>query len=250
MARRRFFVDEVRKGHAEITGENAHHLTRVLRVEAGQQFEISDSHRVWLASVEAARKDLVRFTLLEELPAPAELPPVTLYLSLIKFDRFEWAVEKATELGVARIVPVEAARSEPGLFQGSGKRVERWRRIAREASEQSRRLRAPEVTEAVRLRDALGRSAAHRVWLDERPGAKPLAQTFAFAAGQAVAGNDCALLVGPEGGWVDSERNALEAAAWTGASLGPLILRAETAVCATLAVVGQMWMAAAPLQSN
>ena len=111
MARRRFFVDQVRKGQAEITGDNAHHLTRVLRVEVGQKFEITDNQRAWLASVETARKDLVRFDVIEEIPAGPELPSLTLYLSLIKFERFEWAVEKATELGVTRVVPVEANRS-------------------------------------------------------------------------------------------------------------------------------------------
>src|SRR3954468_19783721 len=161
MARRRFFVDQVRKGQAEITGENAHHLTRVLRVEAGQKFEITDNERAWLASVETARKDLVRFQVIEEIQAGPQLPPVTLYLALIKFERFEWAVEKATELGVTRIIPVEANRSERGLFVGSQKRVERWRRIAHEASEQSRRLRVPEISEAVRLPEALHDTSTH-----------------------------------------------------------------------------------------
>jgi 16S rRNA (uracil1498-N3)-methyltransferase len=139
LARRRFFVDQVRKGQAEITGENAHHLTRVLRVEVGQKFEITDNQRAWLASVETARKDLVRFNVIEEIAAGPELPSLTLYLALIKFERFEWAVEKATELGVTRIVPVETNRSEHGLFAGAQKRAERWRRISRESSEQSRR---------------------------------------------------------------------------------------------------------------
>ncbi len=236
MARRRFFVDEVREGLAEITGENAHHLTRVLRVEAGQKFEISDKRRIWLAAVQAVGKDLVRFAVLEELPAGPDLPPVTLYLSLIKFDRFEWSVEKATELGVARIVPVEASRSEHGLFEGSRKRIERWRRIAREASEQSRRLSAPEVLDAVRFRDAIAAPATHRLWLDEQAGARPLSTAFSFRPG-----HSCALLIGPEGGWTDPERRDVAAAGWTGASLGPLVLRAETAVCAALAVVGQSW---------
>jgi len=244
MARRRFFVDQVRKGEAEITGDEAHHLTRVLRVEAGQKFEISDGARVWLASVEEARKAVVRFAVLEELPAGPELPPVTLYLALIKFDRFEWAVEKATELGVARIVPVQAERSDYGLFQGSQKRGERWRRIAHEAGEQSRRLRPPEVAEAVKFADAVKSAAAHRIWLDEQPGAKPLAAAFSFAPGDTLPNDSCSLLIGPEGGWADSERHALAAAGWTGASLGPMVLRAETAVCAALAVVSQMWMAA------
>lgn len=220
-----------------MTGEDAHHLTRVLRVEAGQKFEISDGARVWLANVAEARKAVVRFEVLEEIGAGPELAPVTLYLALIKFDRFEWAVEKATELGVAAIVPVEAERSEHGLYQGSQKRAERWRRIAREASEQSRRLRAPEVREAVRFREAAGAAATHRVWLDEQPGAKPLASAFAFRHGES-----CALLIGPEGGWADAEREALAGAGWTGASLGPLVLRAETAVCAALAVTGQLWL--------
>src|SRR5689334_5863829 len=132
MARRRFFVDRVRNGQAEITGENAHHLTRVLRVEAGQKFEITDNARAWLASVETARKDLVRFQVIEELAPGPDLPEITLYLALIKFDRFEWAVEKATELGVAQIVPVDTNRAETGLFTGAQKRVERWRRVARE----------------------------------------------------------------------------------------------------------------------
>jgi 16S rRNA (uracil1498-N3)-methyltransferase len=237
MARRRFFVDQVRKGQAEITGENAHHLTRVLRVEAGQKFEITDNERAWLASVETARKDLVRFQVIEELAPAAELPPVVLYLALIKFERFEWAVEKATELGVTRIVPVEANRSEHGLFAGAHKRVERWRRIAREASEQSRRLRVPEVAEAVRLPEALADSSTHRCWLDEQPGAKPLFDAFALQRGDSTA-----LLIGPEGGWIDAERGRFGEAAWTGTSLGPSILRAETAVCAALGVLAQMWL--------
>ena len=237
MARRRFFVDQVRKGQAEITGENAHHLTRVLRVEVGQKFEITDNQRAWLASVETARKDLVRFDVIEEIPAGPELPSVTLYLALIKFERFEWAVEKATELGVTRIVPVETNRSEHGLFTGAQKRAERWKRIARESSEQSRRLRVPEIGDPVRLPEALRDISTYRCWLDEQPGAKPLLNAFALHTGDSAA-----LLIGPEGGWIDAERRQFSDAGWIAASLGPSILRAETAVCAALAVFAQMWL--------
>ncbi len=239
MARRRFFVDHVHRGLAEIVGPDAHHLTRVLRVEAGQRFQITDNERAWLAEVETARKDLVRFRVIEEIAAGPQLPPVTLYLALIKFERFEWAVEKATELGVTRIVPVEAARTERGLFEGAHKRVERWQRIAREASEQSRRLRMPDVTSPMRLAEALRDASAHRCWLDEQPGAKPLMSAFS-----PVVGDACALLIGPEGGWTDAERSEFFKAGWIGASLGPTVLRAETAACAALAVVAQMWACA------
>ncbi len=121
MAQRRFFVNQVHNGSAEIKGESAQHLTRVLRVETGQTFEITDNNRVWLATVESARRDLVRFEVTEVLDAGPPAPDITLYLALIKFDRFEWAVEKATELGVTRIVPVAAVRSERGLFEGGQK---------------------------------------------------------------------------------------------------------------------------------
>jgi 16S rRNA (uracil1498-N3)-methyltransferase len=245
MARRRFFVDQVRKGQAEITGENAHHLTRVLRVEVGQKFEITDNERAWLASVETARKDLVRFNVIEELAAVPELPQLTLYLALIKFERFEWAVEKATELGVTRIVPVEANRSEHGLFAGAQKRAERWKRIARESSEQSRRLRAPEIGSPVRLAEAFKDSSTHRCRLDEQAGAKPLIGAFSFHAGDSTA-----LAIGPEGGWIDAERQLFNDAGWTAASLGPSILRAETAVCAALGVLSQMWLTTDPARES
>jgi 16S rRNA (uracil1498-N3)-methyltransferase len=146
---------------------------------------------------------------------------------LIKFERFEWAVEKGTELAVARIVPVESARSERGLTEGARKRVERWRRIAHEAAEQSRRLRPPEIADPVRFEVML--KTSNGIWLDERRGAKPLSSALKPAESVAFA-------IGPEGGWSDPERESFDKALWTPASLGPVILRAETAVTATLAV--------------
>jgi 16S rRNA (uracil1498-N3)-methyltransferase len=242
MARRRFFVNQVHNGFAELTGESAQHLTRVLRVEKGQTFEITDNSRVWLASVESARRDLVRFEVTEELPAGPPAPAVTLCLALIKFDRFEWAVEKATELGVTRIVPVAASRSERGLFEGGQKRAKRWRRIAHEASEQSRRLQVPEIDAPVKLSQALRDASTHRFWCDERAGAPPLVQVF-----QPGPGDSTALLIGPEGGWTDPERQQFAAAGWSAVSLGPLVLRAETAVCAALAAIAQKWLLVPPV---
>src|SRR5215472_8891092 len=130
--RRRFFVDQIRNGHAEISGDEARHLTRVLRVEAGQRYEISDNANVFLAEIETARKEHVVFRTLEKLEPDAPGPRITLCASLIKFDHFEWMIEKATELGVTQIVPVESIRSERGLTRAALKRLERWRRIGLE----------------------------------------------------------------------------------------------------------------------
>ncbi|MDQ6758808.1 MAG: RsmE family RNA methyltransferase, partial [Acidobacteriota bacterium] len=133
MARRRFFVDEVLNGRAQIAGDTAHHLARVLRVEPGQSFELSDNRNLYLAEVDAVRKDLVSFVIREQLERPLPVVRITLLASLIRFERFEWLIEKATELGVEVIVPVQSERSEKGLDRAAEKRSERWRKIAREA---------------------------------------------------------------------------------------------------------------------
>jgi len=237
--RRRFFVDEVRNGHAQIAGEEARHLTRVLRVEPGQRYEISDNREVYLAEIEIARKESVVFRTLEKLPAAPPSARIELYAALIKFDRFEWIVEKATELGVTEIVPVEATRSDRGLGKAAGKRVERWRRIALEASQQSRRAVLPEIAEPISLNDVIARTASYRYALDENPGAATLLNALPAVR---TAQDTVAILTGPEGGWTKEERASFAAAGWAPVSLGPLVLRAETAVIAALAVISQAWL--------
>ena len=237
--RRRFFVDQVRNGHAEISGDDARHLTRVLRVEPGQRYEISDNRDVYLAEIESARKEHVVFRALEKMEAPEIVPRIALCAALIKFDHFEWMIEKATELGVAEIVPVETVRVERGLERAAHKRVERWRRIALESSQQSRRAFLPEVSEPVELKTALSHPSAFRFALDEDPAAATLARSLPESR---AASDTVALLIGPEGGWTGEERDALRDASWTPASLGGLILRAETAALAALAIVRAAWL--------
>jgi 16S rRNA (uracil1498-N3)-methyltransferase len=238
MARRRFFVDAVQSGRARITGPDAHHLTRVLRVEPGQQFEISDNHSVYLAEVESARKDLVSFAVREQVASAEPVVRTTILASLIRFERLEWLLEKATELGVERVVPVRAERSERGLEHAAGKRMSRWSRIVREASEQSRRARLPEIGAAVVLAEALKMEADYRYALEEAV-APPLLPSL---PAHRQLGHSVALLVGPEGGWTDREREQSAAAGWQPVSLGPQILRAETAAIAALAIVNAAWM--------
>lgn len=240
MARRRFFVDEVCDGKARIAGDEAHHLTRVLRVEAGQRFEISDNQNVYLAQIGEVRKDLVTFTILERIVAEAAQVRVTLLASLIRFERFEWMIEKATELGVEHIIPVQADRCEKGLDLAARKRKARWSRVAREASEQSRRAHLTDIADAVRLNIALASEIPYRFALDEDPAAAPILKALPE---RRLAGDAVALAVGPEGGWTPREQALMREHGWKPCSLGPLILKAETAVVAALAVVNAAWQA-------
>jgi 16S rRNA (uracil1498-N3)-methyltransferase len=238
MARRRFFVPEVRRGLAELTGTDAEHLVRVLRAEVGRVYEISDNQNLYLAQIEVARKSLVSFRVTEKLPVAEPAVHITLLPAVFKFDRFEWLVEKATELGVDTIQPFEAARTEHGLAHGALKRVSRWEKIALEASQQSRRAHLPAIEKPCRFTQALATSADLRLLLDEAI-APPIT---ALLPSLKPAGARVALLLGPEGGWTDEERSAANAAGWLSGSLGPATLRAETAGVAALAVIQTAWL--------
>ena len=238
MARRRFFVPEIRRNTAALTGPEAEHLVRVLRAEPGQLYEISDNRDLYLAEIEIARKSGVSFRILEKLESPSPSVSISLLAALIKFDRFEWMVEKATELGVSAIQPFEAGRTDPGLAQASAKRLARWEKIALEASQQSRRVHLPRIESTVRFVKALRIDANIRLLLDENSDVLPILQLLPQ---NRITADRVALLLGPEGGWTDEERAQAVAAGWMPCSLGKTILRAETAAIAGLAVVQAAW---------
>ncbi len=146
--RRRFFIEQFGDTTATLRGDAAEHLGRVLRAEPGQLYELSDGERVWLARVESIGmlkrgENRVEFSLVEPVAVRESKVGVDLLIALVKFDRFEWCLEKATELGVRNILPVAAARSEKGLVAAAEKRRERWEKILVESAQQSRRVSAP-----------------------------------------------------------------------------------------------------------
>lgn len=235
--RRRFFVDEFRADSAILRGDAAHHLGRVLRAETGQLYELSDGNCLWLARTEKVDRDEIQFSLVERLAASCAPVRIELLLAVVKYDRFEWALEKATELGAEEIVPLAAERSEKGLIAAAGKRAERWKRILTESAQQARRLRVPILKEAAKPGEAFRACTAPlKLLLSERAGATPLRELLEPAAlGKEPAG--VALAIGAEGGWTDAEFTAAAGCGFAGVALGANILRTETAVCAALAAV-------------
>jgi 16S rRNA (uracil1498-N3)-methyltransferase len=231
--RRRFFVEKFDGQRALVSGDRARHLGVVLRARAGQLYELSDGVRVCLGRIEKVARDSVEFALLEELTVNDPALRITLLLSVVKFDSFEWAIEKATELGVSEILPLAAARSEKGLIAAAEKRSERWRKIVLEAAQQSRRVKLPLLQPVARSEAAFAaRGDRLGIFLSERADAPGLRMALKHhAASEAV------LAIGPEGGWTDEERDAAVKGGFQEASLGQLILRTETAVIAALAVL-------------
>jgi 16S rRNA (uracil1498-N3)-methyltransferase len=229
--RRRFFVPQFEDKRAVMEGDAAHHLGRVLRAEAGQLYELSDGQQVWLGRIESVSRDRVEFALVEELLARRSVVDVTLLLAVVKFDAFEWALEKATELGVVTIVPLAAARSEKALLTAAAKRSERWKKILVEASQQSRRVSVPSFGALTRPEQSFAQQKEGlKLLLSEREDAPSMRRIL-----EGQKSSRAAIAIGPEGGWTDRE---LESAAQTGfqqVSLGNLILRTETAVIAALA---------------
>jgi len=229
MTRRRFIADEVSGSHAALTGEHADHLVRVLRARVGEEFDIAAGSVVRRGRVKAVAEGRVEFELGEAVPA-IEAPAITLLLSIFKFDRMEWAIEKCTELGVSRIIPVIARRTDAHLVAASAKRVERWRRIALQAAEQSRQAAPPEISNPAKLHDSIKVSGL-KIVLSESE-----SQTLMRDLLESHPSGEIILALGPEGGWTEEEMQQFQKSGWIPASLGSTILRAETAAIAATAI--------------
>ena len=237
MARRRVFLNRVEAGRAVLDGDRAYHLARVARLREGEEVEASDGERLFLASVSRATSTHLEFEIKQQLPTPRPGPSVRLEIAIFKFARLEWLIEKATELGVTSIVPVAAERSDKHLVHAAPKRSERWCRIAEEAALQSRRMAPPVIEPTVafdKLVSEKENKPSPRSILD--PTGEPLKDVLAQGAGSDSPAQ-ATLLVGPEGGWTQDERSAAQAAGYLPVSLGPSILRAETAALSAVAVV-------------
>ncbi len=230
MTRRRWIADEVSGNSAALTGDHAAHLARVLRAEIGQKFDIATGDAVRRGTITSVSDTRVEFALGEE-HAIKPVPQITLVLAIFKFDRMEWAIESCTEIGVARIVPVIARRTEAHLAKAAVKRHERWQRIAFQAAEQSRRPAPPEIASPVKLNQLAELKTTCRIVLAESEEDTTLPDALHSRPANVT------LAVGPEGGWTTDELQWFLGSGWITASLGDTILRAETAAIVSAAIV-------------
>jgi 16S rRNA (uracil1498-N3)-methyltransferase len=210
----------------ELDAGQAHYLGNVMRLGAGSELLIFDGRSgEWLARITAASKRRMTLVVERQIRPAETIPDVWLAFAPIKRAQTDWLVEKATEIGAARLIPVITQRTNSDRVK-----LERLEAIAIEAAEQCGRTRLPQISEPASLDELLGgRDGARRLYFADERGGEPVAA--AMAPGPAL------LLIGPEGGFTDDERAAVRAAPDAVAiSLGPRILRAETAALAALTV--------------
>ncbi|MGC1872536.1 MAG: RsmE family RNA methyltransferase [Acidobacteriaceae bacterium] len=241
MTRRRWIADRWTENSATLLEEQAAHLARVLRAQVGQEFDIVAGHAVRRGIVEKVSPEAVELSLHEQVEAGESLPLIVA-LSIVRFERMEWAIEKLTELGVTRIVPLSAQRSEKHLVQAATKRCERWRKISRESAQQSRRSQVPEISDPMSVTDCIKESSnALRYLFSEEERSRSLWESLMTTDRNVTPSTKIYAAIGPEGGWTSSELSSFKESGWQSVSLGKNILRTETAAIAVASLIGAWW---------
>ena len=226
---------------AQLQEEDARHASRVLRLRVGEEVYVADeSGRRFAAVLEAVSDRACSVRLNAELPSNEAPVRITLYQGLPKADKLDMIAQKLTELGAACIVPVKMERCVVKLDDKDGKkRAERLSKIAREAAKQCKRALTPEISAPMTLKQLSGRMKQHDLlmvpWEDAR------GYTMKHALAEYADAKDIGIVIGPEGGMSAEEVQALEALGARQITLGPRILRTETAAVASVAMAMTLW---------
>ncbi|WP_017297771.1 16S rRNA (uracil(1498)-N(3))-methyltransferase [Nodosilinea nodulosa] len=222
--------NQVVANQLRLSSTQQHYLYRVLRLGTGQQVVVLDGlGKQWIATLTAG-SDVAAIAAIAVSPPPAQAP-ITLAIALPKGNGFDDVVRQATELGVSALQPLISDRT---LHQPNPKKLERWQRIALEATEQSERLLLPQIWPPLPLRDYLAQATEGRRWICVARGDAPHLLALALTSDPLI---PVAIAIGPEGGWTAAEVEGAIAAGFQPASLGPYILRAITAPLAALTLV-------------
>ena len=234
----RFFTQAIAGDQVTLTGEDAHHLSRALRARPGEEITVCDGEGFdYRCVLEGFGPQAVTARVLEKTPSRGELPRrVTLYQALCKGEKMETIVQKSVELGVWRIVPVITARcvSLPDP-RSLDKKRDRWQKIALSAAQQSGRGVVPQVAQTLSFRQAAQAMARETAILFYEKASRPLGEVLGRQTGP------LSIMTGPEGGFAPEEAAFLEEQGAALCTLGPRILRCETAPLCALSIIGAVW---------
>jgi len=236
----RFYIKKIPRESSFILlkGNEHHHLSRVARVKPGESVWLFDEDGSdYLARVEEIRKESTRLLILEKTQKGQGKNPITLAQALIKTKNMELVLQKATELGMSAFVPIISSRSIVRTEDKTEKKMERWRRIALESAKQSGRSFVPKIHLPTDLNAFIKQSREDKKLYFSEKGGKQLKDILICPKPP----SSVVLLIGPEGGWTDEEEQDIVDYDFEAVSLGPSILRSETAAIASLALVSHFW---------
>ena len=245
MTANQFYVPLIAAGADRIVleGDEHRHLARAARIRVGEEVWLIDgSGRRCLARVERIGRESAEVVVLKMDEPEAPRTRVALAQGLMEAKKLETVLEKAAELGCRDFIPVISARSLKASGERADKKLERWKRIAREAAKQCKAPLLTDVHAPRPLGELLGSPGAEeRLFLSEH-GGRPLRDILAARTGPgARPPASVVLLVGPKGGWTEGEERAIRQAGFEAVSLGRRILRAETAALAGAAMIVHFW---------
>jgi len=240
-----FYVPRIKKGATRVVleGTEHHHLAKAARVKKGDNVWLFDAAgNRCRAMVESVEKERTALQVLEKAAPEALRVKLVLAQGLLQAKKMELILQKASEIGISGFIPVETARSLKASGDRAGSKAERWARIAREATKQSKGGAAPAVYPAERLKDILARPARGlRIFLSEN-GGKPLRSLLVEeGSGGSPPAPEVTVFIGPEGGWTEAEEKGFREAGCEAVSLGGRILKAETAAIAGVAMIAHFW---------
>ncbi|MGD1009931.1 MAG: RsmE family RNA methyltransferase [Candidatus Aminicenantales bacterium] len=245
MTSNQFYVPRIEPGVSRVTlvGAEHRHLAKAARIKEGDQVRLFDGGgRRVLGRVQSVKRDRTVVEILERADAEASRVKLALAQGLLQAKKMEFILQKASEIGISDFIPLETARSLKASVEREARKAERWARIAREATKQSKGWAAPAVHPAERLEDILARPGdGLRLFLSEN-GGKPLKDFLLEAEKKGgPPAPAVTVFVGPEGGWTEGEERAFREAGCEAASLGRRILKAETAAIAGVAMIAHFW---------
>ena len=223
-----------------LTAEDSRHALTVLRLKPGDRVEVISGSLPWLSEIVEEKNRIVCVRKITPLPSTEPKLAVTLFQGLPNADRMDWIVQKATELGVSRIIPVLLDRCVARISPAdSGKKIERWRKISREAGKQCCRCALPEILPPMTIRQLIAREdlpALNVVPWEEAAQFGPLALHKSCPAADSIG-----ILIGPEGGISPDEINLLKSKGFIPMTLGKRILRTDTAGIAAIAALMSLY---------
>ena len=237
----RFYItDKINaRGSVDITGPEARHIKDVLRLRAGDPLLLFDgSGMEFRGEITTIDKGLVSVNILEEKEGDTESPiEIVLGQGIPKSDKMDLIVQKSTELGVSRIVPIYTERVVPKSF--SPNKLERWQRIAVEACKQSRRVKVPEISEPLTFEQFIKNAEPSSLRLIPWEGEKGISLKKAFPV--SLESNKVSFIVGPEGGLTETEIGTAKKGGFVPVSLGKRILRTETVSLSLISIVQYLY---------